>query len=167
MKNLFALSNVNTSWNGYFIDKMFNVFSNKSGVIKQLQGSRSSGTYNRTFTLNGRTVTHMTIKAMIVDRADMHSRFRRDTGVDRKEVVAPAQTLDASDLGLSNAIKGRGTVIASVVKGKLVLGSVPKIHPSDSEAQAEMIRLAHAAPGTKFVMLKITGSAVLGGLIVE
>lgn len=53
-----------------------------------------------------------------------------------------------------------GWVIATVTENGLLFGSKPKVHRDQGAAEAELQRLATVSPGTEFVLLKATKTAI-------
>lgn len=53
-----------------------------------------------------------------------------------------------------------GWVIATVTPEGLLFGSKPKVHTNEGAANAELQRLATVSPGTEFVLLKATKTAI-------
>lgn len=164
--NLFDLGTANANYKGYYMDRDFNIYSTRTGSLKRLQGSMTAS--GRYFTLNGFTYRFDLIK----NSAVTNSRFYTET----QSTVAPAtQAAAVAQLAGSDndrqyassvqaGIKGRGVVIGSVVNGRLVFGSDPKIHMTEKSWKAEIERLARNNPGVTFVHMKIGGGVVANGV---
>jgi hypothetical protein len=160
-QNLFPLNNTCSAGSGYFMNALGQVFSTKSGNLLRLSGSTTkSGRY---YTLNGRT--HR--EDQLVFGAKRHKDFTRETSPAPVVNVVDAPVLGARRsyaTSMQEAIKLRGTMIATVQGEKLVFGTDPKIHTTEQSWREEMARLATVSPGTKFVAVKIVQSVVAGNI---
>lgn len=164
-RNLFHLADVRASLNGYYMDMNFQIFSVKSGTLKQMAGSATAS--GRYFTLNGQTYAHHYLKSLVENLL----KFKSDTKV---TLVSKStdQVFDSEGYSIdreyassiTDGIKRRGTVIASVVDNRLVFGSNPKIHTTKRSWESEIERLARHNPGITFIALDIKTAAVAGGV---
>ncbi|MCA1800317.1 MAG: hypothetical protein LC650_03400 [Actinobacteria bacterium] len=82
--------------------------------------------------------------------------------------VNPNHALEPGDLqGIPTMINNHvldpqkgGWVIATVTATGLLFGTKPKVHTNQGAAEAELQRLATVSPGTEFVLLKATKTAI-------
>lgn len=151
-EGLFNLVNTSTHLTGYYIDKDGYVYSNKlknKPYVRLLGDSKNHSTVFHEITrykLNGRTYT----AAELLRKAKQHANWS-STMATKKEI---------KDIVI---IPRKGEhIIASVVDGKLVIGSNPKVHVEAGALQTEMERLAKVSPGTKFIALTVTLTCVAG-----
>lgn len=162
--NLYSLANAVTRFGNYYVDRTFNVYSMKSGTLKKLAGSK---TYRgRYYTLNNESVSEDAIKRYCGSPAN-YTKFISETQVGGLPTAGVAAAVPANRQyaqTVDEGIKLRGKIIASVDGGRLVFGSNPKIHTSDSSWRDEIERLAKNNPGVKFIVLSIQGALVAGGV---
>lgn len=173
-KHLFPLHLIGSNIGGaYFMDATGNVYSNRTGNLVQLRGSRTnSGTYYKFGQQWGSGWRHDTLVA----RAKAHKEWAAHTA---PKLFANAPQLDVAAGAMEKfvkvpkrdhaetveiGVKLKGSIIARIHKGKLVFGSDPKIHTTSRSLEDEMLRLAQSHPGVKFVELKCERSVVAGGL---
>lgn len=185
-KNLFPITKIIPSADGYFMDASGEVWSERGrkNLLKMSGSTTTSGRYV-TMQTNGRFGQAYKLNDL-QRRCKAHKDWNADTRplpvVEPRKVTVPKTTL-SSALGLSKSpvqvevvstrhhaadaddgIAKRGWVIASV-KGKQLSFSVdPVIHTSEVSVISEMDRLAKQSPGVKYVKLQIQGAAVAGAL---
>lgn len=154
----------------YFLSADERVFSNRSGTLVELKGSKtSSGTYYKFGQQYGSGWRHDSI----VKLARAHKTWAAEilgAKITQKpqEVAAwptPADREHATSA--EDGVKAKGQIIGRLHNGRLVFGHDPKVHLSDVSVSAEMTRLASVHPGVKFVALKITKSVISGGVVWE
>lgn len=156
---VFPLVRLNSNWDLYFMDATGQVWSKRMKEPRVLSGSNTpSGRY---FTLGGRTV-HGNI---LYSRATNHVDFKKEVNtLDPAHKKIEVLSKSSQEYLTREGIKARGYVIATVTKNGLLFGSQPKIHLTETEADAELIRLAGVKPGTQFVSLKITKACQMQGI---
>ncbi len=180
--NLFPLNNIDPNANGYFMDTLGYIYSQRArkGQLTKLIGSiTNSGHY---YTLGGRTIraddltrnarNHKswgaetsgisTEAADILNQIRARSTARKNADMPRTDILKIIDRTYAQNMNA--AILNRGVLIASVQDDKLLFGTNPRIHVGEESWKAEMQRFAKVAPGTKFVALQIITSVVAGGL---
>lgn len=193
-QNLFPITKIIASADGYFMDRAGEVWSERArkGSLIKLAGSTTSSGRYVTMQTNGRFGQSYKLNDL-QRRCKAHKDWNEDTrplpSTDRTipsahqhQVAVPKTTL-AGALGLgkspvqieivstrhhaadaNDGIAKRGWVIASVKNGKLSFAAEPTIHTSDVSVISELDRLAKQSPGVKYVKLQIQGAAVAGAL---
>lgn len=166
---LFSLEAINPAWRNYWMGFGGTVYSTKKSVVPTiLKGQAASRFNSRYYTLNGRTYTSEYLYGL----AKKHPDFAKETSAQPEVKVKGTSTevqARTHAKNLDQGIAGRGYVIAKVItvdgEDVLAFGSKPSIHLSEASYADELKRLALSAPGTKFVGVKILGSAVAGALV--
>ena len=155
---LFHLAEINHDFEGYYIDAdLKNIYSTRTGPLRVLTKTKPASTrcwywhlYNRRL---GRSEAYNTEK------------FRKDVSLST-EYIEWRSELNRSrvDTGSSDRVFG-GYILAMVTTdGVLSYSKTPKVHSTEAEARAEAERLAKKNVGVIFVVTKITGSVVAGGV---
>jgi hypothetical protein len=168
---LFPLNLASKGLEGYYMDASSRVWSTRAGAAKILAGSNTkSGRY---YSLNGSSYRADTLTRV----AKQHQDFVLHTGAGPVgfAVLAKAEAAIQANVAKSTprshavdvqtGVAQRGVVIASIVDGKIVLGSDPKIHLTEQSWVDEMARLAQTKPGVTFISMKIVRSVVTGTVI--
>ena len=172
--NLFPMSKIAASMTGWYMDSNYDLYSDKTGLFKKLDGTISSG--GRKFSVgNGygrQTFNH----SDLIRKAKGHADFSREVAKELISHVAKTNTnfvehpMVAAVKNRSHAVstdagvKSKGSIIGRIHKGHLVFGSEPVIHTSKASVEAEMLKLAGQYPGVTFVELNIGRSVVSGGI---
>jgi hypothetical protein len=148
--NLIALDFLGARYNGYFFDRQYNLYSNKSGTHVKLLGTFTGGI--RRYTLSGLVITAANLKSCVIDSAAW-KKFWRD--FDNKATSANPDIV--------KTVPERGdSIIASIVDGRLVVGTNPKVHVTAKSLTDEMTRLANVSPGTLFIALTVSKTCIAG-----
>lgn len=159
--DVFPLQGVLIGCAHYYMARDQKIYSDKSkGPAKWLKGSLVNGV--RYYTLNTLKYKEGYIAYKIVMH-HQHDFLRQTEQRNSQMKVTEMKTASLNDV--VEGVKRKGTIIGSIVNGKLVLGTNPKFHYTDSTVKAELARLATVAPGTTFVALKVTSSVVAAGLV--
>jgi hypothetical protein len=151
----------------YYIDRDGRVWSNRTGSLVQLHGSKS-GKYTY-FKLGGGPYGNSHRHDQLFALAKRHPRWEIETAPEVAAWPTAKVTKEVVRGGLpvEDGVKAKGAIIGRVHKGHLVFGSEPKIHLSDKSVKDEMVRLATAYPGVKFVRLNIAETVVAGSVTWE
>ncbi len=155
---LFHLAEINHNLEGYYIDAdLKDIYSTRTGPLRVLTKTKPASTrcwywhlYNRRL---GRSEAYNTEK------------FRKDVS-NMREFIEWRSELNRSrvDTGSSDRVLG-GYILAMVTTdGVLSYSKTPKVHSTEAEARTEAERLAKKNVGVTFVVTKITGSVVAGGV---
>ena len=163
-KNLFPLRHLSHAYSGYYLNEQGHVFStrgNRHGRLIRLNGSRASAQYSRRYyALAGRSLS----SEILLELAKADPNWEKETGNLNEDTYI--DVVDHVEM-LNKGLKAKGQVVATIENGKLVFGSIPKIHTTEKSVRDELTRLAVLKPGTKFVSLKITNIVVAGGITWE
>jgi hypothetical protein len=147
--NLFPLRYLSGCFDDYFLDVDGNVYSNK---IKSKGFVKLSCTNGGSYKLGTRIRT----REFLLRTAKMNSNWNS---------IMPMPFTTKKNVTENSVIPTNGQfIIASVVDGKLVIGSNPKVHIESSSLTTEMERLAKACPGTQFIALMVTKTCVAGAV---
>lgn len=169
-KNLFPLELVG-NYKGYYMDAECALYSTKRGTLSRVFGSTSSGGYRseRRYTLNGISYTESWLRRV----AMAHSSFGTETKtvITAKSIGAElpkaAGDVRAHAPNLEAGIKAKGYMIGTLQNGMISFAKVPAVHTTEGSAKSEAERLARELPGTKFIYVKVMGSAMAGGVTWE
>ena len=178
--HLYDLSNVYPAWAGYYIDADFNIYAHlipRHSKMQRLIGIKTDS--GRVYSLHQFLYSIAYIKAMVLRNADTFYRETRSTAPaenmtqsqpapeqtsiadqETDENQSPSQCSHASTI--TEGIKARGVVIGCVIDDRLVFGTNPKIHTTESSWRKEIERLARNNPDMTFVFLQIGGGLTVG-----
>lgn len=178
--HLYDLSNVYPAWAGYYIDADFNIYAQLipgNGKLQRLTYIKTDT--GHVYCLHKFLYSADYIKAMVLRNADTFYRETRSTAPAEnmtQSQPAPEQTSIADQDADGNqspshrshastvteGIKARGVVIGCVIDDRLVFGTNPKIHTTESSWRKEIERLARNNPDMTFVFLQIGGGLTVG-----
>lgn len=161
MINLFPLTKLHfgTYLEGYYMDADCHIWSTRGTTPKMLKGSKTpSGRY---YVLNKTSYRADNLQL----KARAHKDFAKDTGTTAQAtpvrgavakgglpVALPGRTVSAVE-----AASKKGFILATMSsKGKLVFGTDPVFHLSETSAKAEAERVAGIS-GAQIVVLQIVG----------
>lgn len=154
--DLFHLAEIDHNLEGYYIDAdLYDIYSTRTGPLRVLTKTKPASTrcwywhlYNRRL---GRSEAYNTEK------------FRKDLRLST-EFIEWRNELNRSRVETGSSALG-GYVLAMVTTdGILSYSKTPKVHSTEAEARTEAERLAKKNVGVTFVVTKITGSVVAGGV---
>jgi len=165
--HLFPLEKYKPRFRGYYMSADGKVYSTRGGNnLKELTGSKANTWANRYFTLDGGSWE----QNHLVTSAKAHKDFVLETTVPTvvgvKTALVPQKLTTERNHAKTaeDALAAKGSIIASVIKGKFAFGSDPVIHTTRESLKSEMARLANQNPGVRYVAFTITSSVVAGGM---
>ena len=180
VRGLFPLKNINSAYDGYYMNLQGEVFSTKRFTTpqKMLGSTQGFGTMKRQIYSFSSTqfrqprTEHGTV---LFANAKRHKDWAKETAVttdtvampafgDKPKSIFPGMTDRNHAQTLQDGLKAKGYIIGQVQGEALVFGSKPKVHTTLTSVKAEVARLASQSPGTQIVYLKIEGAAVANGL---
>jgi len=152
-QNVFPLTKIDALLSGYFMDVSGNVWSNRNGGARIMQGSRQpSGRY---YTLANRSFNADNLKARCTNHADWVAEI---LGSPSNTFVAKPATLPGRTTSAKEAIAKKSLVLATVGDNdRLHFATDPVFHDTLPQARTEAERIAMAV-GKKVVVLQVVGA---------